>query len=132
MVPASQDNWCNRVFSCWYLRGGVNERGIAGLERVSGVREIMRGHALEHDGGGSFGGDVRGNFDELGGGDHGVIGIRAAGHGIGDAIANGDGGDVFADGDNRARAFVTEREGGIGFIEAETEIDVNEVDAGVC
>src|ERR1019366_4079305 len=64
----------------------VDEALIARLEGKSGVSQIVGGHALQHGGGG--GGEVNGigQRHQMGGGDAGVLGVRAEGHGVSHAV----------------------------------------------
>src|SRR5450759_2104156 len=109
--------------------GGVHQGGVAGFERKRGVREIVSGHALQHGGGRAVEIDVCGDFHQLGGGHDGVLGVGAARHGIGYAVAGRDFGDAFAHLFHGAGAFAADGYRQVGFVQAGTKIDVDEVDA---
>src|SRR5208337_3411589 len=108
---------------------GVNQRGIAGLERVSGVDKIMRSHALQHCRSRLLHAEALRNFDELRGGHQSVLRIAADDGSGDDRIAGGKSCDAGAELLDRAGSFAAgdQRQGGL--VNAFAEIDLDEVDA---
>ena len=107
----------------------MHQAGVAGFQRKRRVREIVRGHALQHGGGGGLEIDVVRDLHQHGRRHHGVLRIGAAGHRVGHAVAGRDFRDALADCFHRARAFAADRDRRIGLVQAGTEVDVDEVDA---
>jgi len=71
-----------------------------------------------------FGSRYHRDFDQQRRRNQRIIGVGAARHGVGYAVAGGDFTHIRANGLHRARAFAAERDGDIRFIEARAEIDV--------
>ena len=109
---------------------GVHQRGVARLERVGGVSEIMRGHALEHGGGGVLQAQAVGNLDQLRGGNESVLGIAADDAGGGDRIAGFESRDAGTELLHGARGFAARNQGERGLVDALAKVDLDEVDAG--
>ena len=72
----------------------------------------------------------RRNLHQLPSGHNGVFGVRTSRHGVGDAIAHGDAGDVGRDRFHGSRAFASENHGQRRRIQAHPKIDIDVVDAG--
>ena len=89
----------------------------------------MRGHALQHRGGGGFEIDRSGNLHQLPGRDHGIFGVGSARHGVSHAIAQRDVLHVGPHGFHRSRAFAAQHDRRRGGINALAEIDIDEIDA---
>ena len=113
-------------------RRGVNQAGIAALERIGGMREVVSGHALEHDGRGRLEVETIGDLHQQRGWNQRILGVGAARHGVGYAVADDDFSDIRANGLHRARAFAAQRDRDVRLIEAGAEIDVDEVHAAGC
>ena len=75
-------------------RGRVHQAGVARFQRESGMRQIMRGHALQHGRGCRLETDAVGDLHQLRGRDHRVFGVGTARHGIRYAIAGRQFGDA--------------------------------------
>ena len=93
------------------------------------MREVMRGHALQHGRRGGMEIHVLGDLDELGGRHHRVFRVGAARHGIGHAVARSHLGHPRAHGLHGARALAAERDRKIGLIQPGAEVNIDEVDA---
>ncbi len=86
-----------RADACSHLReqqahaagSGVHQRRVAGFQRKGGVGKIVRGHALQHGGGGLLGREAGGDLDQLRRGNQRVLGIAAQHGDRSDGIALG-------------------------------------------
>src|SRR6478736_1530357 len=91
--------------------------------------QVVGGHALEHGSGSLLIGHTIGNFDQAVGGDDGVLGVGTQNAGVGDTVARLDGGDVLAEGGDRAGGFLSGNEWQRDFVAAFAVVDVDEVHA---
>ncbi len=89
--------------------GGVDQRGLAGPQRIRAAGQIVRRHPLQHDGGGRARVDGRGQQHQQRGGRHGVLGICAGDGRRGHAVAGPQIGHGGADGIHHAGALTTGR-----------------------
>ena len=89
----------------------------------------MRRHSLQHGGRRHFEIHVSGYFHQLGGGHHRILGVRAARHRIRYSVAGRNFRNAVAHRFHGAGAFTADRNRNIGFVQAGTEVDVDEVDA---
>ena len=110
-------------------RRGVDQARIARFERISGMRQVMRRHTLQHGCGGGLKVHRIGDLHQLPGRHSGIFGVRSARHGVSDAIARADIGDVGTNGFHRPRGFVAENNRRRGGIEAGAEINIDEIHA---
>ena len=79
-------------------RAGVHQHGVALLNRIHRLDQVVRGHALEQRGGRHVGADTVGHVGaEIGWGDA-VFGVGAVGLRGDDPVADAERGDVVADG----------------------------------
>jgi hypothetical protein len=108
----------------------VDEDLVAALDGIGGVREVVRGDALDEGGGGLLRGDPVGDGDEAAGRGDGELGVGAGNSAPGDAIAGFKGGDIGGDGYDGACGLLAEGVGELGGIAALAEVGVDEVDAG--
>src|SRR5277367_6115850 len=108
---------------------GMDETSVARFERICGVREIVRGHALQYYGGGSIEVDRSGYLHQLPGRNDGVFGIRAARQGISDTVAHRDVLHVRSNCYHGSGAFTAQHDGWRGGIHALAEVDIDEIDA---
>ena len=114
---------------------GVDEDGVAGLDGIGGVGEVVGGHALEEGGGGLLEGHGVGDGDEAidrGGGEFGVGAGDAppADTGAGFEAEVGGAVDGGAEGDDRAGGFLAEGVGEGRGVAAFAEVGVDEINAG--
>ena len=110
--------------------GRVHERPAAGSRRPDRVHEVVRGHALEHGGGGDLVGDRIGHTHERAGGRDHALGVRARRRRPGDAVAGSQPESVRTHGLDAAGAFQPRDEGKRPRVQTRPEVDVDEVDAG--
>jgi len=108
-------------------RGRMDQARLAGLQRERGMREVMRGHALEHDRRAIFEGDALRQFDHNLLWHHRIFGVRSAGHRVGDALSDGKT-DAFTDRGDDASAFAAELHWSFrSLVCAVAKVDVDEV-----
>ncbi len=93
------------------------------------MREVMRGHALQHGGGSCFKIHGVGQRYQAGGGHGRIFRVGAAMHGVGDAVAGFDFGHIRPHGLDHARGLVAGSEWQIGLVKSGAEVNVDEVDA---
>jgi hypothetical protein len=109
--------------------GRMHEAGIALLQRVGRMREVMRRHPLKHHGRGVGEADAVGDGDQARGRHDGVLGVRTALHRERDAITWSDLADVAADRLDGAGPFVAQGERKVGLVEAGPVVHVEKVHA---
>ncbi len=107
----------------------VHERRLAGAERERGVREIVRGHALQHRGGGGARVDGRRERHQLPRRHRRVLGVGADVHRVRDAIAGARLVDAVAHRLDHARRFRAGHERERQRVEPAAVIHVEEVHA---
>jgi hypothetical protein len=110
-------------------RRRVHEDGVALLDGIGRVGQVVRRHALQH--GGGCGGEVDrvGQRHELRCGDDRVLGVGAADHRVGDAIADRHLGHVRPDGVHRAGGLAAGCDWQVRLVEAGAEVHVDVVHA---
>lgn len=108
---------------------GVHQGGVTGLERISVVRQVVCGHALEDGSGGlGFADALRNGHQSIGeGGD--LFGVRTEHAAPRDPIAGFGGFDVLADGGDDARALLARNKRHGRGVAAGAHVDVNVVDS---
>jgi hypothetical protein len=112
-------------------RGGMHERGIAGLDGVGAVRQIVRGETLEHNGSRSLEADRGRQLHEPARRHDRVVRIRPEHHRIRHAVADGDLGDTGADVRHGARSLRAQRERQRQrHVTPRAVLNIDEVDAG--
>ena len=107
----------------------MDQRRIAFLQREGGVREVVRGHALQHCARGNGEVDAFGYFHQHLRGNGGVFGVGAYYGCIGYAVARRKAGYAFAQRFNHAGGFLPQSEGDRQFVEPGSLIDVYKIDA---
>ncbi len=108
---------------------GVHQRGVAGLERIGGVGEIMRRHALQHGRRRLLHAQALRNLDQLRGGNQSVLRVAADDGGGSDRVAGCESRNAGAELLHRARGFAAGIRGQRGLVDAFAEVDLDEVDA---
>ena len=107
---------------------GMHQRRIPGLERKGGVRQVVRGHALQHGGGGLLHAQPLGNLDQLRGGNQRVLGITAHHADRGNRIAGREARHARAQFLHRARGLAARSQRQSSLVDALAEVDFDEVD----
>ncbi len=93
------------------------------------MREVVRGHALQHGGGGLAQLEARGNLHQKVRRHRGVFGVAATRHGPGDVIASSQSTDTFAESFDGTRAFHAQHGGERNLVKAGALIDVDKIHA---
>ena len=91
--------------------------------------QVVRGHALQHGRRCRLEIDGLGKLHELRLGHDGVLGVRAANHRVGDAVARRDERDVASDRFDGSCRLAADGDRRVCLVEAGPEVDVDEVDA---
>ena len=109
-------------------RTRVYQYSFAGLQRVGGIGQVMRGHALQHGGGGLFGADARGNLDELRSRNKRVFRVAAQYRHRRDHVADLEAVHTGTELFDRACRLTAWNQRQCGLVRALAEIDLDEID----
>ena len=110
-------------------RRRVDQATIARPQRKGRVRQVVRGHALQHERRGHVQPDAGRHRHQPVRQHHGVLCICAHRAGVGDAVADGDAAHVAPHGDDGARRFLAERRRQRDRVNPLPLVDVDEVHA---